>query len=182
MLNLKWMKPAAIAAGLQLAAPQIMVFAADAPVAPKAEKVKTVSDVVLTSNGELTGRVVTAQGKAVDGAMITVAQNGKTVAKTNTTENGDFKLASLKGGVYQVSAGQQVQQVRLWNQDAAPPSARPSALIVQNQVVRGQGDDYDYLETDEMVIAGVATAALVVGIVALVKAEDNDGNNNPASP
>jgi hypothetical protein len=174
-----WAKAAAILAGLNLAAPQALICAADS-VSAKAKKTPAAQDVSLTSAGELTGRVVTAQGVAVDGADVSLLQNGKLVARTNSDAQGEFRVADVKGGVYQVSAGKTVQYVRAWSDESAPPAARPVATIVQGNVVRGQ-DEWDYFETDEMVIAGIATAALVVGVVALVEADDDD-NRSVASP
>jgi len=181
-ITMDWARGAAIVAGLNLAVPQAMIFAAEAPA--KAPVKQTIKDVKLTSAGELTGRVVTAEGKAVDGASVTIAQNGKPVTKAVSTASGEFKVAGMKTGVYQVSAGQQVQYVRTWPQDVAPPSAVPQATIVQGPVVRGQ-DEFDYLETDEIIIGVTAATALGLAIGALVVANDNDNNGGtggPASP
>ncbi|QDT56211.1 hypothetical protein Pan44_42630 [Caulifigura coniformis] len=180
-LKLDWARGAAIVAGLNLAAPQAMMFAAEAPVTKPAAKVK---DVKLTSAGELTGRVVTAEGKAVDGVTVTISQNGKPVTHVVSTGSGEFKAPGMKSGLYQVSAVRQVQYVRAWPQDVAPPSAMPQTTFVQGNVVRGQ-DEFDYLETDEIIIGTVAFAALGIGIGALVVANDNDDNGGgppPASP
>lgn len=166
--RMSWVKTVAILAGLNLAVPQALTFAGE-PAASKARR--TAADVVLSAQGELQGRIVTSAGTPVDGAKLTLTQNGKTVATTVSGEKGEFRVAKLKGGLYQVSTGTRPLLVRAWSQDAAPPSARPSATIVQGDVVRGQ-DEWDYFETDEMVIAGIATAGLVVGIIALVQADD----------
>jgi len=48
-------------------------------------------------------------------------------------------------------------------------------------VVRGQ-DEFDYLETDEIIIGITAATALGIGIGALIAANDDDDNNNQASP
>ena len=174
-----WARGASIVAGLNLAIPQAMVFAAEAPVTKPATK--SVKDIKLTSAGELTGKVVTAEGKAVDGAAVTISQNGKPVNKAVSKATGEFTVAGLKTGVYQVSAGRTAQFVRVWPQDVAPPSAVAQTTIVQGPVVRGQ-DEWDYLETDEIIIGVTAATALGIGIGALVVANDNDDNNNSASP
>lgn len=178
-ITMDWARGAAIVAGLNLAIPQAMIFAAEAPVTKPAAK--SVKDIKLTSAGELAGKVVTAEGKAVDGAAVTIAQNGKPVTKAVSTASGEFKVAGLKTGLYQVSAGQQAQFVRVWPQDVAPPTALPQATLVQGPVVRGQ-DEFDYLETDEIIIAVTAATALGIGIGALVVANDDDDNNNVGSP
>jgi hypothetical protein len=192
-ITMEWARGAAIVAGLNLAVPQALVFAAEAPVT-KPAKQASAKDIKLTTAGDLTGRVVTAEGKAVDGAAVTISQNNKPVAKTISTASGEFKVTGLKTGLYQVSAGQQAQFVRVWPQDVAPPAALAQATIVQSPVVRGQDgmivqegmvvrgqDEFDYLETDEIIIGVVAFTALGIGIGALIAANDDD-NNNQASP
>jgi hypothetical protein len=180
--KMSWAKAAAIVAGVHLAVPQMLTYAAEPAAKGAVEKkaAKAPADVVLTSAGKLTGRVITAEGTPVDGATVTLTQNGKDVGRTTSDATGNFAMASVKGGVYQVSAGPTTQVVRVWQPEAAPPTARTSATIVQGTVVRGQ-DEWDYFETDEMVIAAVATAGLIVGIAALVEADDDD-NGGPASP
>jgi hypothetical protein len=192
-ITMDWARGAAIVAGLNLAIPQALVFAAEAPVT-KPAKQASAKDIKLTTAGDLTGRVVTAEGKAVDGAAVTITQNNKPVAKTISTASGEFKVTGLKTGLYQVSAGQQAQFVRVWPQDVAPPSALAQATIVQSPVVRGQDgmiqegmvvrgqDEFDYLETDEIIIGITAATALGIGIGALIAANDDDDNNNQASP
>jgi hypothetical protein len=180
-ITMDWARGAAIIAGLNLAVPQAMVFAAEAPVTKPAKQQKA-KDVKLTSAGELNGRVVTAEGKAVDGAAVTISQNGKPVGKAMSTASGEFKVNGLKTGLYQVSTVQQTQFIRVWPQDVAPPSAAPQATLVQNnQIVRGQ-DEFDYLETDEIIIGITAATALGIAIGALIVANDDDNNNNAASP
>ncbi len=176
-----WARGAALVAGLNLAIPQAVVFAADAPVTrPATPKIK---DIRLTTGGGLAGRVVTAEGKAVDGAAVTISQNGKPVAQVVSTETGEFTAAGMKTGVYQVSAGRSVEYVRAWPQDVAPPNSIAQTTLVQGPIVRGQ-DEFDYLETDEIIIGAVAGAALGIGIAALVIANDNKSSNNnvTASP
>jgi hypothetical protein len=166
-------------AGLNLAIPQVMVCAAEK--APATKPAKAIKDIKLTSAGELTGKVVTADGKPVDGAAVSVAQNGKPVVRTISSQKGEFKATGLKAGVYQVASGRSIQTVRVWSEDVAPPAALASTTIVQGPVVRGQ-DEFDYWETDEIIVGVIATTALGIGIAALVVANDNDGSGGTASP
>lgn len=178
--SMDWARGAALIAGLNLAVPQAMLFAADAPVTKPAAK--SVKDIKLTSAGDLTGKVVTSEGKGVDAAPIVISQAGKPVSKAVTTAKGEFKVTGLKTGVYQVSSGRAAQFVRVWPQDVAPPNAIAQTTLVRDQqVVRGQ-DEFDYLETDEIIIGVTAATALGIGIGALVVANDNNDNNNSASP
>jgi len=112
---------------------------------------------------------------------VNISQNGKPVAKTVSSAKGEFKATGLKTGIYQVSSGRSAQLVRVWPQEVAPPSAVAQTTIVQGPVVRGQ-DEFDYLETDEIIIGVVAVTALGIGIGALVAANDDDDNNSSASP
>src|SRR5262249_12234586 len=113
--SMDWARGAALIAGLNLAIPQAMLFAADAPVTQPAGK--SVKDINLTSGGDLTGKVVTSEGKGVDAAPVVISQAGKPVSKAVTTAKGEFKVTGLKTGVYQVSSGRAAQFVRVWPQD-----------------------------------------------------------------
>ncbi|HVJ66511.1 MAG TPA: carboxypeptidase-like regulatory domain-containing protein [Caulifigura sp.] len=177
---MKWARGAAIVAGLNLAVPQGVVVAAEAPAIPAATP--KIKDVRLTSAGELAGKVVTAQGTGVEGAAITISQNGKPVSKAVSTASGEFKVTGLKTGVYQVSSVQAAQYVRVWQDDVAPPMACTQTTLVQGPCARCQNDG---LETDELIIGATAFAALGVGIAALVVAnndDDSSGGGALASP
>ena len=120
------------------------MFAADKAAkttAPKTAAPKSsVSDVALSEGGALVGKVVNAQGKTMDGAVVTISQGQKQVARVVTDDKGAFTVTEMRGGVYQIKAGDGTSVYRVWTAEAAPPSARPQALVVTNpQVVRGQG-------------------------------------------
>lgn len=113
--------------------------------APKAATTKSaVSDVSLTKDGALVGKVVNAQGKTMDGAVVTLNQGTKQVARVVADEEGAFKVTQMRGGVYQIKAGDGTGTYRVWTAEAAPPSARPQALVVTDpKVVRAQGGGAD---------------------------------------
>lgn len=150
---------------------------AEKPVA-KAPAVKGPIDVALAKGGMFQGRLVDDQGKSIEGAAVTVRQAGRVVAETATREDGRFEVKNLRGGIYQVKAGKVDGVCRLWSADTAPPSAANEVTVVSStKIVRGQeeccGCFYPGTVNPWVVAAlGIGTAALVVGIVALDKAND----------
>jgi hypothetical protein len=182
----------AVTAGLGVAAPQCLLHAGEKPAAAKKAAPK-VADVTLTQNGALAGAVVSDAGKPVDGAIVTLAKEGKPVAKTSTNAQGKFALASVKSGTYELKAGQTTRLVRLWNSDVAPPASAPKATLVVDSTVRAQNGYADpnadpYYEAgglDFLSIAtiGVATGGLAVGIVNQADLNDiKDKIDNVGSP
>jgi hypothetical protein len=98
-----------------------------------------VTDIALSAGGTFTGQVVDAQGHGIDGASVAIRQSGKDVAKTTTSKEGYFSVTDLRGGTYEVEAGQSRGIYRFWSVNTAPPSARNQALLVSDgKVVRGQ--------------------------------------------
>jgi len=182
----------AVTAGFGVAAPQCLLHAGEKPAAAKKAAPK-VADVTLTQNGALAGAVVSEAGKPVDGAIVTLAKEGKPVAKTSTNAQGKFALASVKSGTYELKAGQTTRLVRLWNSDVAPPASAPKATLVVDSTVRAQNGYADpnadpYYEAgglDFLSIAtiGVATGGLAVGIVNQADLNDiKDKIDNVGSP
>jgi hypothetical protein len=157
-------------AGLGLLLPA-GVNAAEAPVTAAVRQVGT--DVTL-QNGHFHGQFVNAQGGAVAGATVVVRQRGVEVARTVTNEQGQF-AAALQPGLYEVTVGSQTDTVRVWDAQVAPPAARGSALFVAGDQSRGQCgcNCFDYTA---MAAIGIGTAALVVGIIALDQADNNQSN------
>jgi hypothetical protein len=125
------------------------------------------------SQSTFKGRVVDHTGSAVEGAAVTVKQNNKEVAHSITSKDGSFAVNNLKNGIYTVSSGATEGTFRVWNEKSAPPSAKEQGLLVLGQNgARGQfgccggGDACCWL------VAGIATAGLIVGIVTLVRVND----------
>jgi hypothetical protein len=98
-----------------------------------------VSDVALGEGGVLSGQVVNRQGVPVPGASVVLRQNDVEVGGAATDLHGQFRVSGLRGGLYQVGAGQGAGIYRLWAARTAPPSAQTAALVVSgNDVIRGQ--------------------------------------------
>lgn len=164
MKKLQFVKTAAVSlACWGMMVPQANLLAAGPQQAAKEAKTAQapkVVDVALASGGTVTGQVVNAQGVAVDGAVVSIRQGKKEVAKTVSNKDGAFVVKGLKGGVYHVVAGQGSGLFRFWSERTAPPSAQSKALIVTgSNVVRGQAPGIDVV-TLTALGAGIAGAVL----------------------
>jgi hypothetical protein len=152
--------------------------------ATQGEQVPAVIDVALAQGGVLVGYVVDAQGVALEGASVAVRQGDKDVARIVTDEQGRYTVQNLRGGLYEVTAGQAGQLFRLWAPNTAPPAARPQAVVVsQSQTVRAQGGmvpvvgGIDFITL--LILAGFITST-TFSILAWDEAKDDD--DTPVSP
>ena len=71
-----------------------------------------VADVALATDGRLVGQVVSAEGRAIDGAVVTVRRSGHELVQAVTDKSGQFAVSGLDAGVYEVAVGQQVAAQR----------------------------------------------------------------------
>lgn len=149
----------------------------------------TTLDVSLGKTGTFTGRTVDHTGAPVEGAKVVLKQGKTVVGETETDENGRFAVSNLKSGLYQVSSGATEGNYRLWNEKAAPPSAKAQGLLVLGENgARGQYgcccDDGSgmWLCAAGLAVAGVAVAALVIAISANNKNSTNTTVIVPVSP
>ena len=156
----------------------------------------------LTANGTLNGVVVDSQGKPTLTTVV-VRFNGAPVARAHTNSSGRFAISGVRAGVHQIQAGTNRSVVRLWSAEAAPKSAKTAAVLISNNVVRGQcgdpgcggcggggcgegfgpatggmfgggfGSGAGGILIGGLVIAGVATAIAIAA---------NDDDDPPASP
>jgi hypothetical protein len=104
---------------------------------PAAPKISHGTDVALV-DGKLTGKLLTANGQPIDGAVITVLKDGQEVGKAVTTSDGSYSIGDLKTGAHTIQTANGQQQVRLWAKELAPPSAK-SQLTISQPAIRGQG-------------------------------------------
>jgi len=130
-----------------------------------------VVDIALADGGVLHGQVVDLQGSGVTGVPVSVKDKDRDVAGTTTTADGRFAVQGLKGGVYQVAAGQGQGVFRLWTSKAAPPSAQKDAIVYTQF---GSGGGLKMLLANPIVIAGVVATAVAVPIAV--------ANSRPSSP
>jgi hypothetical protein len=97
-----------------------------------------VTDVALARGGVLAGKIVDRQGAPQAGQTIRVIHQGQVIGTAQTDTRGEFAIADLRGGVYQVETEQGAGVYRLWADQTAPPAANDGVLVVHgDDAVRG---------------------------------------------
>lgn len=135
---------------------------------PANQRMETVTDVALSAQGMLEGRLVDGTGKVLDGAPITVWQGQQLIGKGTTDKDGGFRMAGLASGVYRFDAPGSSVTCRVWSASVAPPSARNSLLMVGGDpAVRGQYGMLDPVTTTALLlgVAGVTLSAITLARV-----------------
>jgi len=125
-------------------------------------------NVELSRKGEVNGRVLDVHGRPVAGTNVEIAtKSGKQVAMTD--DNGEFKLAELKGGVCVVHVGDANYGARLWKQGTAPPQSLKHFSVVNdpNFVVRAQDGGLFGLSPAELLSLGILTGSATAIIIAV---------------
>jgi hypothetical protein len=103
-------------------------------VSPQAQLV----DIALTSNNLLQGQLVDRQGLAKANTKVQLSAGSEMVAEGISDQHGAFRIPVKRGGVYTLSDGETSALVRVWTQQAAPPSAQPAVLMVSDpELTRG---------------------------------------------
>lgn len=140
-------------------------------------KVQT-RDVVLDADGTLRGQVVNRNGVAQAAMPVVLSQRGRAVAAARTDHAGKFKLAQLRGGVYQLHTTGGVGNYRVWANRTAPPSALSQVLLTHDEsVALGQHrrGGVKGLLTNPWVIGGVVATAIAVP-VAIHNSDSDSGS------
>jgi hypothetical protein len=134
--------------------------------------------VALAEDGALHGVVVDGQAVPVPGTQVTLAQADRQIAATVSDADGRFTLAAVRGGVYQISAGQGVAVYRVWTAASAPPAASRLALVnAQSQIVRGQMPFWDLFRTDAFLITAIVATAVAIPVAVHNLRDDNDSSS-----
>jgi hypothetical protein len=126
-----------------------------------------VVDIALSDGGVLHGRVVDLQGANVSGVPVSVKAQNRDVATATTAADGSFAVQNLRGGVYQVAAGEGQGAYRLWSDGTAPPSAQNDAVVYTQNCAPGCGAPRSGLKaflTNPIVICGVVATAIAVPV------------------
>ena len=144
-----------------------MVLAAAPPATPN------VVDIALADGGVLHGQVIDLQGGKASGVPVAVKAPNQAIVNATTTNDGHFTVPGLRGGVYQVAAGQGQGVYRLWTANAAPPSAQKNAIVFTQNATAPRGT-MKMLLTNPIVIAGVVATAIAVPVAL--------ANSHPSSP
>jgi len=165
-------------ATIGVAFPQIAV-AADRADTGSATQVKLQTrDIVLGKDGKLCGQVVNQQGIPQLAMPVILSQGGQIIAVAQTDESGEFELAQVRGGIYQLHTAGGVGNYRLWANGTAPPSAVGQALLVHDEAVAlgqfGNGKVMGFL-TNPWVVAGIVATAVAVP-VAIHNSDDDSGS------
>lgn len=138
--------------------------------------------------GTVTGLVVDSNNTALPGMPVSILQNNQEVVKTVTDGNGNFAIANLRGGVYQITAGSTGGLFRFWAPNTAAPGTRGDVVLVsgiqqvQNEEEFFVDDDPGILGVDAVTLTllAVAIAGLTIAIIEL--ADDDDTIIVPVSP
>ena len=196
MFTWKW--ALAMTACLGLLAGQVPAgaFGPIVPIQPEtaAPSPQTVSDVVLDSQGHLSGQIVDEQGRPRAGVVVELRQGRRLAAQAVTDARGQFSVAGLSGGLYLLTAGSAQQLFRVWTAEAAPPQARTTVVLVSETqpVVRGNDviETIDELDMITLTMVGSSVAAVTIAIITLDEINDLEdqvdaltgGGGAPASP
>jgi len=188
---------AVVLATVGIVAPMPTIQAAETRTGASRLAVATVAaDVSKLKDGSFAGRVVDHTGSVVENAEVIVRQANKEISRSRTDKDGMFAVQNLKPGTYQVASGSTEGLFRVWNDQAAPPSARKNALLVLgHNGARGQYASVDEyppgywggfpsLDPTILLLTAGVVAAVVIGAISLSKIDQLNNNNNstPASP
>jgi len=131
-----------------------------ASIATAAEQSRpAISDVALQQNGVLKGQVVNTAGTPQAKSRVMLVKNGKVLVATETNANGEFAVANVNPGIYQIESPHAGGVYRVWARRVAPPAAKDGVLMVADtNVVRAQLIDPTYRPAINGAIAGAAIA------------------------
>jgi len=170
MSSRRWIQYVVVwVAAVGLCVPQL-AFAAK----PAGAQRPAILDITLHDGGAFLGQVVDAQGSPVVGMPVSLRDGNRPLAEARTNAQGFFAFQGLQPGVYQVATPAGAAVYRVWSPQAAPPSAKPGALLVSTgQTVRGQG--LGFLGSYPLLTAALIATAIAVPIAVTI-------DRNPSSP
>ena len=133
-----------------------------------------IPDVQLDAAGQLHGVVVDGQGHPMPETRVMLSRVGEVPNRVSMTDaKGQFRLAALKGGAYQLHTSEGVCVCRAWTAKAAPPGAARSLLVVNDRLVeRGQRPVRDLFTSDPVLVATLVAAVIAIPI-AIHKSQDD---------
>lgn len=173
-----------VAAAAVVIQPQILLAAEanQTVVARSAAAAVAPQDVALSEGGVLTGQVVNTAGKPQAMAPVSLATGGKEIARVATDNEGQFRVASLQGGVYQVSTSGNSGVYRFWAPRTAPPSSLNGLnMVTGDSVVRGQMGGGPLASAGQWIAEHpIITAGVIAAAIAIPLALDDD--DDPVSP
>lgn len=141
------------------------------------------TDVALGEGGVLTGKVVDTSGKPVAITQVALKTQGREIALATTDQEGNFRVASLQGGVYEVATSGSEGVYRFWAPQTAPPSSLNGLNLVSgNEVFRGQMGGGPFTSMGQWIAEHpIITAGAIAGAIAIPIAVSND-DSSPSTP
>lgn len=142
------------------------------------------SNDVSLNQGVLVGSVVNQAALPVSGIRVHLLHKDNVIATAISDEKGQFTVKGLRNGSHVLQVGTTQQPVRFWgNQSAPPSSAAHMAIVVDEEIVRGQGCGEDGTACSS-VLSSIGSnplpLLLIGGAVAATIAISN--SNDEASP
>ena len=157
---------AAVLAAINTCMPTVHVSAAERPAAVRTTQTAAVRDVTLSAGQVLSGRVVNSQGDSIPQADVSIRQGNNSVGHVKTDHQGQSRFSNIKPGVYTLTTKGAEQTLRAWGEKTAPPSASEHAvLVMSDEVVRGQGGEFEFGTLGTVALfGGVAASAVLSGL------------------
>ncbi len=150
------------------------------PLPPVTASVKrsTTIDVELNVDHNLAGQLVNQSGVPIASAPVAIWQRGRLIQTTMTNAKGEYRLAHLSSGNYQIDFGHRALLVRCWTSGDAPPNSIASLrTTADEEVVRAQQRSGAVCGVvNPWVIAGGTVAAIAIPV-----ALHNNREDRPAS-
>ena len=150
-----------------------------------------ISDVSLDQHGDLHGTFVNSGGLPQAGILVVARQDKLDPRTARTDAKGDFQLAGLKGGNWNITVGSKTSWVRVWTADVAPPAAKSSLLLTRKvlanptaTVIRGQSPDGGLLaafDTGTLFSVGAGVAGITLGVIGISEASEANDQADSAS-
>ena len=134
-------------------------------------------DISLDEGNTLRGAVVDNAGKAAPFATVLLMRQQQIVAVGQSSKEGKFAIANVRGGVYQIASGDRVTLLRCWADGSAPPSAKDATLLQISDVQRAQISPASCALMNPWIIAGVALAAIAIPIAIDANRDDRDASS-----
>jgi hypothetical protein len=115
------------------------VAEASSPEIAAAPQQVQIVDIALDGNHLLRGQLVDRQGIGKSDCQVRLLNGREVVGEAVTDHQGVFGVPVERGGMYTLSDGEASAMVRVWTQQAAPPSAKDSVLMVSDpELARGR--------------------------------------------
>lgn len=142
-----------------------------------------VTDVALTSAGELAGSIVTPDGKPSIVTPVHVLYKQAVVAQVKTDARGRYLVKGLRPGLHTIRTVNGQAVCRFWSAETAPPKAHKRLeLTSDNTILRGQDEGlFSGVNSGTLIGAGVF-AGTAVAVATSVAGNDDAKLVLPSAP